>query len=79
MVVKASKDSKTREQCERIGHMYLDYLFNLERYEEAASRSVTLLGKCKETWEFYFYKFQDKGKVKVCSLPPPFHHYKFTI
>ena len=45
--------------------MYLDHLCDLDRYEEAASRSVTLLGDNKEIWEYYFYKFNDRGKIQV--------------
>lgn len=63
--MKHSKSSKTVDQYEKIGHMYLDHLCQLDRYEEAASRSVTLLGKNKDMWEFYFEKFQEKGKVQV--------------
>ena len=64
-VVKHSRDSKISEQYEKIGHMYLDHLCDLDRYEEAASRSVTLLGDNKEIWEYYFYKFNDRGKIQV--------------
>lgn len=67
-VVQKSKTTTLTHTYEKIGFLYLDYLCEQGRFVEAANKSVTILGTSKASWEHYFYKFQQQGRIQVGYL-----------
>ncbi|XP_067939569.1 vacuolar protein sorting-associated protein 41 homolog [Watersipora subatra] len=63
-VVQKSQQVLNNHTYDKIGFMYLDHLCELGKFEEAARKSVSILGTNKQAWELYFYKFRDNGAVK---------------
>ena len=66
-VVQKSKGGLDRRTYEKISLMYLDHLCDQDLFEEAAKKCVTVIGDNQQTWEHYFFKFKEHGKVKVSN------------
>jgi len=64
-VVQKSETGLKTHTYEKIGHMYLDFLCEQDNFVEAAKRCTSILAHNQESWEHYFYKFRDSGKIQV--------------
>ena len=65
LVVQKSSTGVKNHTYDKIGFMYLEHLCTQNKFEEAAQKSVKILGEDQKAWEYHFYKFQEHGKVKV--------------
>lgn len=50
-----------------VGNLYLNHLFELKQYEEAAALCPTFIGQNKDVWETIVYRFAEIGQLRVIA------------
>lgn len=54
-----------------VGNLYLDHLFELKQYNEAAALCPTFLNKNKDVWETVVYRFAEIGQLRAIASCVP--------
>jgi len=53
--------------CQDVGHKFLNYLLQEQRFEDAAKLCVKIYGRNKELWESEAYRFSKIGQLRVIN------------